>query len=153
MLILGQECVDILSNKIASGGGIWPVDVFPFRKLDVPFVAGVLRAYCQSVRHLPMWFPGAGFKRKAMQWRAKMEEFVDKPYELVKERMVSGFHCFRATAVELTRDYRGKALWFPASSRPSSRTSVTRKARLLTLNATSTSGGPLTLCILPAWTP
>ena len=32
MLELGQECVNILSNEIASGGGIWPVDVFPFRE-------------------------------------------------------------------------------------------------------------------------
>ena len=32
MLVLGQECVNILSNEIASGGGIWPVDVFPFRE-------------------------------------------------------------------------------------------------------------------------
>lgn len=30
LLGLGEECVSILSNKIASGGGIWPVDVFPF---------------------------------------------------------------------------------------------------------------------------
>ena len=44
------------------------------------------------VRHLPTWFPGAGFKRKAVQWRAKMEEFVDKPYEMVQERMVSFVH-------------------------------------------------------------
>ena len=29
---LAEECVDILSNHIASGGGIWPVDVFPFRE-------------------------------------------------------------------------------------------------------------------------
>lgn len=43
------------------------------------------------VRHLPMWLPGAGFKRKAIQWRAKMEEFVDKPYEIVQERMVSPY--------------------------------------------------------------
>ena len=31
-LSLAEECVDILSNRIASGGGIWPVDVFPFCK-------------------------------------------------------------------------------------------------------------------------
>jgi hypothetical protein len=41
------------------------------------------------VQRLPMWFPGAGFKRKAIEWRAKIEEFVDKPYDLVKQRMVS----------------------------------------------------------------
>ncbi|KAG2120164.1 cytochrome P450 [Suillus cothurnatus] len=28
-LNLAEECVDILANHIASGGGIWPVDVFP----------------------------------------------------------------------------------------------------------------------------
>ena len=32
-LTMGTECVDILSNHIASGGGIWPVDIFPFCKL------------------------------------------------------------------------------------------------------------------------
>ena len=29
-LKLANESVDILSNKIASGGGIWLVDIFPF---------------------------------------------------------------------------------------------------------------------------
>lgn len=45
-------------------------------------------ADADAVQHLPAWFPGAGFKRKAAEWRAKMEEFVDRPYEIVKERMV-----------------------------------------------------------------
>ena len=40
------------------------------------------------MQHLPLWFPGAGFKRKAIAWKAKMEEFVDKPFEFVKARMV-----------------------------------------------------------------
>ncbi len=31
-LKLADECVDILSNRIASGGGIWPVDIFPSRE-------------------------------------------------------------------------------------------------------------------------
>ena len=44
---------------------------------------------CCGVRHLPLWFPGAGFKRKAIQWKAKMQEFTDKPFELVKARMAS----------------------------------------------------------------
>lgn len=29
---LADECVDLLANKIASGVGIWPVDVFPVCK-------------------------------------------------------------------------------------------------------------------------
>ena len=28
-LLLADQCVDIIANEIASGGGIWPVDVFP----------------------------------------------------------------------------------------------------------------------------
>ena len=28
-LLLADHCVDLLANKIASGGGIWPVDIFP----------------------------------------------------------------------------------------------------------------------------
>lgn len=68
---LAEECVDILANEIASGGGIWPVDIFP------------------SLQHLPTWFPGAGFKLKAARWKAKMEEWVDQPYEFLKNGMVS----------------------------------------------------------------
>jgi hypothetical protein len=36
LLRMSMEMVDILSNEIASGGGIWPVDIFPFRKLLPP---------------------------------------------------------------------------------------------------------------------
>ncbi|KAG2034693.1 hypothetical protein BDR03DRAFT_806492, partial [Suillus americanus] len=61
---------DILTNRIASGGGIWPVDIFP------------------ALKHLPMWFPGASFKRNAKIWKAKMEEFADRPYEFVKTEIV-----------------------------------------------------------------
>lgn len=70
-LTLAEECVDLLANRIASGGGIWPVDIFPV------------------LQYLPSWFPGAAFKRNASLWKAKMEESVDKPYEYVKTTMVS----------------------------------------------------------------
>lgn len=69
-LALAEECVDLLSNHIASGGGLWPVDIFP------------------SLQYLPDWFPGTGFKHKAAIWKAKMEEFVNKPYEFVKNSIV-----------------------------------------------------------------
>ncbi|KAI0946483.1 hypothetical protein AcW1_009933 [Taiwanofungus camphoratus] len=93
-LTLADECVDLLSNHIASSGGIWPVDVFPF------------------LRHLPLWSPGAGFKRKALQWKAKMEEFVEKPYELVKERMRNGtaVPCFCTTLLDELQEKGEKML-------------------------------------------
>ncbi|KAI0075610.1 cytochrome P450 [Panus rudis PR-1116 ss-1] len=88
-LMLAEECVDILSNRIASGGGIWPVDIFPFLK------------------YLPDSFPGAGFKLKAKEWRAKMQEFVDKPYENLLEQMREGsaLDCFCTMLLE---DMRSK---------------------------------------------
>ena len=69
-LSLAEECVDLLANHIASGGGIWPVDIIP------------------ALQYLPTWAPGAGFKLKAARWKARMEEFVDKPYDLVKKTIV-----------------------------------------------------------------
>ncbi|KAG5718859.1 O-methylsterigmatocystin oxidoreductase [Termitomyces sp. T112] len=70
-LSMAEECVDLLSNEIASGGGIWPVDIFP------------------ALQHLPTWAPGAGFKIKAAKWKAKMEECVDQPFEFVKDSIKS----------------------------------------------------------------
>ncbi|KAF9043019.1 cytochrome P450 [Panaeolus papilionaceus] len=73
-LDMAEECVNILSNKIASGGGIWLVDVFP------------------SLQYLPDGFPGTGFKTNARIWKRKMEEFVDRPYEFVKNSMKRGIY-------------------------------------------------------------
>ncbi|KAG1880198.1 cytochrome P450-like protein [Suillus subluteus] len=71
-LTIAEECVDILANRIASGGGIWPVDIFP------------------ALKHLPTWFPGASFKRNVKIWKEKMEEFVDLPYEFLKSEIKKG---------------------------------------------------------------
>ena len=69
-LSLAEECIDFLSNHIASGGGIWPVDIIP------------------ALKYLPTWAPGAGFKLKAARWKARIEEFVEKPYDFVKNSIV-----------------------------------------------------------------
>ncbi|KAJ5387082.1 hypothetical protein N7509_009623 [Penicillium cosmopolitanum] len=39
------------------------------------------------LRHLPSWFPGAGFKKKAKEYKAKSTALSDVPYEFVKEQM------------------------------------------------------------------
>ena len=72
MLNLAEECVDLLSNRIASGGGIWPVDIFP-----------ILKNY-------PEWLPGGSFLTNARKWKAKMEEFVQRPYDFVVKSINSG---------------------------------------------------------------
>lgn len=72
-LDMAEDCVDVLANEVTSGGGIWPVDVFP------------------SLQYLPKWMPGTGFLRKAEVWKKKMEDFVDLPYDFVKNAMVGHY--------------------------------------------------------------
>ena len=69
-LAQAEEQVDLLANHIASGGGIWPVDIIP------------------ALKYLPTWAPGAGFKRKAAHWKARVEEAVEQPYLFVKNSIV-----------------------------------------------------------------
>lgn len=104
------------------------------------------------VRHLPEWAPGAGFLKKARIWREQMEEFVDEPYEFVKESMVRRRPYPRRSVqkANLTCSVKGRrchrfALLFLG------------KTRLRTRRANLTCGGLPTLCMLvrgPArWTP
>ena len=41
------------------------------------------------MRHLPSWFPGAGFKKSAVEWKKLIEAFVNEPYEDCKQKIVS----------------------------------------------------------------
>ncbi|KAG1781057.1 cytochrome P450 [Suillus placidus] len=67
---LAHRATDQFSRSTAPGAFI--VDI-------VPFLANV-----------PEWFPGAGFKRLAREWRQSTDEMVDVPYKFVKEQMDAG---------------------------------------------------------------
>ena len=41
------------------------------------------------MRYIPSWFPGAGFKRYAVEWKKLIEDFVNEPYEDCKRKIVS----------------------------------------------------------------
>ncbi|KZT11800.1 cytochrome P450 monooxygenase [Laetiporus sulphureus 93-53] len=56
----------------AAGGAAALVDFFP------------------SLRYLPTWMPGAGFKRKARELRAIIRKMLDVPVERVKHAMALG---------------------------------------------------------------
>ncbi|KAF9228123.1 cytochrome P450 [Gyrodon lividus] len=56
----------------ASLPGQYYVDIWPFLK------------------YTPSWLPGAGFKRVAKEYAATMKQFVEAPYEFVKQEMASG---------------------------------------------------------------
>lgn len=44
--------------------------------------------HCSTVKYVPEWLPGAGFKKLAQQWNCKLNEFFDKPLEFVKHQVV-----------------------------------------------------------------
>lgn len=53
------------------------------------------------MRHLPDWFPGAAFKRKAKYWKKCLWEMVNETYEFVLEELAAGKpnHSFAAKCI------------------------------------------------------
>ncbi|KAF7793486.1 hypothetical protein EIP86_004598 [Pleurotus ostreatoroseus] len=77
--------------------------------------------YIPFLRHVPSWFPGAGWKRKAQVWRSELDELARIPYELVKSRIAQNTaspsyvsHCIE-TMGELTPDKEHTIMWTAAS--------------------------------------
>ncbi len=54
------------------------------------------------MQYLPTWFPGAGFKRTAAEWKAVNDYLHAKPYNTVKEQMKAGTHAGSVTSRLLT---------------------------------------------------
>lgn len=93
---LAAESTEVLSNKLVTGGGVWAVDMFPFcaslfsGAASCCFPVSDSPELLRAVRHLPSWFPGAGFKQSSVEWKKLIEAFVNEPYEDCKEKIVSG---------------------------------------------------------------
>jgi len=43
-----------------------------------------------ALRHIPSWFPGAGFQTTAKAWASTLNNMVDQPYQFVKQQMAAG---------------------------------------------------------------
>lgn len=43
-----------------------------------------------ALKHIPSWFPGAGFQRKAAEWKDTMQKGLSIPHEQAKKAMASG---------------------------------------------------------------
>ncbi|KAF8077583.1 cytochrome P450 [Lyophyllum atratum] len=67
---LADKATEQFSLSTAPGGHL--VDVLPF------------------LRHIPSWFPGAGFQRRAKLWAATLVEMVEQPHQFVKRQMAAG---------------------------------------------------------------
>lgn len=51
------------------------------------------------VKHVPIWFPGAAFKRQAMEWRRSTTAMVEVPFKAVKKAIVSQYETFSVSVV------------------------------------------------------
>jgi len=87
--------------KIAYGYTIEPHGIDPlvalaeksFKEFGKAAVPGAwVVDMVQFLRYLPDWFPGAGFKRTARQWRATLTDLTERPYAFVKHQMAQGKH-------------------------------------------------------------
>ncbi|KAI0260713.1 cytochrome P450 [Gloeopeniophorella convolvens] len=72
------------STSEAAVPGAFLVDLFP------------------SLKHVPEWMPGAGFKKKAREWRKLSEAMINVPYDMVKEKFSNGnaVPCFVSICLE-----------------------------------------------------
>lgn len=73
------------STSEAAVPGAFLVDLFP------------------SLKHVPEWMPGAGFKKKAKEWRKLSEAMINVPFNMVKDNFNNGtaVPCFVSTCLEL----------------------------------------------------
>ncbi|KAG1817986.1 cytochrome P450 [Suillus subaureus] len=67
------DLADRVTTEVSQGQlGTFLVDILPF------------------LVKVPAWFPGAGFKRIAREWRGALEEMVSAPHDFVKDQMAAG---------------------------------------------------------------
>ncbi|TFY73854.1 hypothetical protein EWM64_g10158 [Hericium alpestre] len=58
--------------------------------------------YIPWLKYVPSWLPGTGFKRQAKEWRKYSRAMLDRPFEMVQERMRNGTAkpCFATAELE-----------------------------------------------------
>lgn len=104
---------------------------------------GTALTHCSTVRYVPEWLPGAGFKKLARRWNARMNEFYDKPLEFVKHQLVGlneAYDSSNFTKLVLTIRHRVKpflpslrTLWRRASMSEKARASLSMSQQHFTL--------------------
>ena len=75
-----------LSKATAAGGHF--VDFFPFCKLTIYLnISKVPTA--STVKYIPSWFPGAGFKKRAREYAVVVNDLLEIPHNYVMSQLVT----------------------------------------------------------------
>ena len=77
------------STSEAAVPGAFLVDLFPSRTV-LYYYRCLIVFNISLVKHVPEWMPGAGFKTKAKEWRKLSQAMINVPFDMVKEKFVSG---------------------------------------------------------------
>jgi hypothetical protein len=77
------------STSEAAVPGAFLVDLFPSRTVLYYYRCFIV-FNSSLVKYVPEWMPGAGFKTKAKEWRKLSQAMINVPYDMVKEKFVSG---------------------------------------------------------------
>lgn len=77
------------STSEAAVPGAFLVDLFPSRTV-LYYYRCLIVFKIFLVKHVPEWIPGAGFKTKAKKWRKLSQAMINVPYDMVKDKFVSG---------------------------------------------------------------
>lgn len=68
-IIIAEKALDAMAKAVTPGAFL--VDIIP------------------ALRHVPAWMPGAGFQRKAREWKKVVLEMRDAPFLAVQTAMVN----------------------------------------------------------------
>ena len=84
------EVIDLAIRQlgVALKPGATPVDTLPWRE-SVTSLSWEL-SDSVLVKHYPIWAPGAGFKRTAAEFKAKVEESAARPFRWVQSKIADG---------------------------------------------------------------
>ena len=91
LLLVRSTQLCALKRYPATKPGKWFVDVFPFCGCLSTFLTTLIHSLL--VKYVPSWFPGAGFKKTAAQYRKINMDQTDLPFQFVIKGMVCLHTC------------------------------------------------------------
>jgi hypothetical protein len=83
----------------AARPGAFLVDIIPIRASIIQWKQYTGSETTSVVKYVPQWMPGAGFRRKAAEWKLATHEMRDSPFQAVKVARV----CLHVTTTLRTR--------------------------------------------------
>ena len=86
MISLAESAM--IKFKLLRNPGAYLVDFIPLRMPTSSSMEFIPDDFASTVRYVPAWFPGAGFKKEALDVRELLEENANVPFQFSVQEMV-----------------------------------------------------------------